>query len=107
MRASPGLPGSQPSGLAQSPSGIPGVQSHAHEPKQLKETGLEAITEVTTVFEGTVDFRSVEYKKDVFLGDICVTEYTGWGIGINGRLVEVIESMSETGEYSINPTFGL
>lgn len=75
--------------------------------KQLKETGLEAITEVTTVFEGTVDFRSVEYKKDVFLGDICVTEYTGWGIGINGRLVEVIESMSETGEYSINPTFGL
>ena len=75
--------------------------------KQLKEAGLEAITEVTTVFEGTVDFKSVEYKKDVFLGDICVTEYTGWGIGINGRLVEVIESMNETGEYSINPTFGL
>lgn len=75
--------------------------------QQMKEEGLESINTMTTAFLGTVYFDNIEYKKDVFLGDICVIENTYWGIYINSRLVEVVESVDESGEYSINPTFGI
>ena len=65
------------------------------------------ITSFTAAFTGVVDFRNIEYKKDVFIGDICVIENTKWGIYINSRLVEVIESIDESGQYTITPTFGI
>lgn len=74
---------------------------------QLREEGLESITNYTTAFEGQVYFDNIEYRKDVFVGDICIIENTRWGIFINSRLVEVIESVSEDGSYTINPTFGV
>lgn len=75
--------------------------------KQLNEEGLESISTITTAFEGTVYFDNIKYKEDVFCGDICVIENTKWGIYINSRLIEVIESVDEDGVYSINPKWGV
>ena len=74
---------------------------------QLKESGLEDITTFTTAFSGKVYFDNIEYRKDVNLGDICVIENTHWGIYINTRLIEVIESVDESGNYTVTPTFGV
>ena len=75
--------------------------------KLLQEAGKEDLTKYTTAFMGNVYFDNIKYKEDVSLGDICVIENKRWGLSINSRLVEVIESVSEAGEYSIVPTFGL
>lgn len=74
---------------------------------QMQSAGKECLTEFTAAFTGNVYFSNIEYKKDVNVGDICTIENEKWGIHINSRLVEVIESVSESGEYSINPTFGI
>lgn len=74
---------------------------------QLREEGKESLSQFTQLFTGTVYFINVEYGKDVQLGDICVIENSRWGIAISSRLIEVIESISESGEYSILPTFGI
>ena len=81
--------------------------SQAEYMQMLQNAGQERLTKYTAAFTGTVYFDSVKYKQDVNLGDLCVIENTKWGIYINSRLVEVIESVSETGEYSIVPTFGI
>lgn len=75
--------------------------------KLLQESGKESLTAYTTAFSGTVYFDNIEYKEDVNIGDLCVIENSRWGLYINSRLVEVIESISESGEYSIVPTFGV
>ena len=72
----------------------------------LEQSGKESLTTYTTAFTGTVYFDNITYKEDVDLGDICVIENSKWGLYINSRLVEVIESVDETGDYSIIPTFG-
>ena len=74
--------------------------------KILEEEGKECLTKYTTAFAGTVYFDNVKYKEDVNVGDLCVIENSRWGIYMNTRLVEVIESVSETGDYNIVPTFG-
>lgn len=73
--------------------------------EQLKEAGREHLTSNVMSFTGEVHFDNIVYKQDVFLGDICSIENTKWGIYINSRLVEVIESVDEAGNYSIIPTF--
>ena len=73
----------------------------------LEESGKESLTKYTTAFTGTVYFDSIKYKEDINVGDLCVIENSRWGIYINTRLVEVIESVNEAGEYSITPTFGV
>lgn len=83
-----------------------GEISEAEYIELLKESGKEKLTKITSAFSGTVYFDGIRYKKDVNLGDLCVIENSRWGLSINARLVEVIESVSETGEYSIIPTFG-
>lgn len=82
---------------------IPVAQYNA----QLKEAGEECLTKYTTAFTGTVYFNNIEYRTDVNVGDICVIENKRWGLYINSRMVEVIESVNESGEYSILPTFGI
>lgn len=84
-----------------------GEISDAEYQAQMREDGLESITTFTTAFTGTVYFGNLVWKQDVNIGDICTIENSRWGIYINSRLVEVIESVSESGEYSIIPTFGL
>lgn len=73
---------------------------------QMLQEGLQQITTITKAFEGQVYFDNIEYKKDVFLGDIVTIQNTQWGMSINSRLIEVIESVDETGSYTITPTFG-
>lgn len=75
--------------------------------EQLEAVGLEAITSYVASFSGEVDFNSVRFGVDVFLGDICTVENKRWGIFLNCRLVEVIESVDEAGAYTITPTFGI
>lgn len=73
----------------------------------LRNEGKAEITNYTKAFSGQVDFENVKYKEDIGLGDLCVIENSKWGIHVNARLIEVIESVDETGAYTLNPTFGL
>ena len=75
--------------------------------EQLEAEALESITSYAASFTGSVDFSGVRYGTDVNLGDICTVENRRWGISINCRLVEVIESTDESGAYTITPTFGI
>ena len=84
-----------------------GQISQADYDAQLQSAGKDCLTEFTAAFTGSVYFNSIEYKTDVNVGDICTIENEKWGIYINSRLVEVIESVNESGEYSIIPTFGI
>lgn len=81
--------------------------SEAEYRAQLLEIGKEDLNTFTQAFTGTVYFENIAFREDVFVGDICTIEKKNWGLHINSRLVEVIESVSETGEYSIIPTFGI
>lgn len=73
----------------------------------LEESGKESITQYTTAFTGQVYFDDIKYGTDVKLGDICVIQNKRWNLSVNARLVEVVESVSETGAYTITPTFGV
>lgn len=84
-----------------------GEISDAEYDKLLQEAGKEALTSYVAAFTGTVYFENITYKEDVNVGDLCVIENSRWGIYMNSRLVEVIESVSESGNYSIVPTFGI
>lgn len=84
-----------------------GEISDAEYNQLLQEAGQESLTKYTYAFSGTVYFDNVRYKEDVNLGDLCVIENSKWGIYMNSRLVEVIESIDQTGKYSIVPTFGI
>lgn len=73
---------------------------------QLRAEGLDEITSITKAFAGKVHFTGYVYDQDIFIGDICTIINSEWGIGMNTRLVEMIESTSESGEYTTTPTFG-
>jgi hypothetical protein len=84
-----------------------GQISDAEYMKLLQEAGKEGLTSYVAAFTGNVYFENITYKEDINVGDLCVIENSRWGIHMNSRLVEVIESISETGEYFIVPTFGI
>lgn len=75
--------------------------------KQLQGLGLEQVTTYTTAFTGEVDFSGVKLGIDLNVGDIVTIENTTWGMYINSRLIEVIESVGEDGAYKAVPTFGV
>lgn len=75
--------------------------------KQLEGLGLAELTEYTTAFSGEVNFDSVNFGIDVQVGDIVTIQNRKWGMYINTRILEVIESVGEDGAYSIIPTFGV
>lgn len=79
----------------------------AYYERMLRMEGMESMTTYTRAFSGEVDFESVKYKEDINIGDLCVIQNTKWGIYVNARLIEVIESIDESGKYTINPTFGV
>ena len=74
--------------------------------KQLEGLGLAEVTEYTTAFSGEVNFDSVNFGIDMGVGDIVTIENRKWGMYVNTRILEVIESVGEDGAYSIIPTFG-
>ncbi|WP_298535762.1 siphovirus ReqiPepy6 Gp37-like family protein [uncultured Methanobrevibacter sp.] len=84
-----------------------GEISDAEYNKLLEEAGRELLTTYTAAFTGEVYMDNVNYKTDLNVGDLVVIENKKWGIYMNTRLVEVIESVSETGEYTTVPTFGV
>lgn len=84
-----------------------GEISDAEYDKLLQEKGKELLTTYTAAFSGEVYMDNVNYKTDLNVGDLVVIENKKWGIYMNTRLVEVIESVSELGEYSTIPTFGV
>ena len=67
--------------------------------------GKEKLAEhsVTTSFEGEVDSNSYKYKTDYDLGDI-VTVKNEYGITVNARITEVIETWDNEG-YTCEPKF--
>lgn len=74
--------------------------------EQLEGLGIAEITDYTTAFSGEVDFSKVMEGNEVSVGDICTIENTRWGIYINSRVIEIIESVGEDGSYTVIPTFG-
>lgn len=73
---------------------------------QLQGLGLVEVTDYTTAFSGEVDFTRIMQGNTVNVGDICTIQNTEWGMYINARVVEIIESVGEDGAYTIIPTFG-
>lgn len=71
--------------------------------EQLKQRGREKVTITSETFNGDVILNNYEYKVDFFLGDI-VTVITRFGVELNLRVIEMIESQDEGG-YSIKPVF--
>lgn len=74
---------------------------------QLEDEGKAKITNFTSAFAGDVYFNNIQYRQDVFMGDIVTIENSEWGIFINARIIEIIESVGEDGKYTCTPTFGL
>ena len=72
---------------------------------QLQAKGKEELAKcsITTEFEGEIVVDSYEYKKEYDLGDIITIE-NEYGISVDARIVEVVETWDDTG-YSIEPVF--
>lgn len=67
--------------------------------------GKQKLAEKANVesFEGEIDSTAYVYKRDYNLGDI-VTVSNEYGISIDARIVEIIETWDSTG-YTIEPVF--
>lgn len=73
--------------------------------KALIAEGKLKLAETANVesFEGEIDATSYRYKTDYDLGDI-VTISNKYGISIDARIVEIIETWDDTG-YTVEPVF--
>jgi hypothetical protein len=73
--------------------------------EMLSENGKEELanTSVSSSFEGVVDTNQYVYKKDFDLGDIVSLE-NEYGIKVDARIIEIIETWDDTG-YTIEPKF--
>ena len=83
-----------------------GEISEAEYMQQLAEAGRQNLTTYETTFAGEIDFSNVGYKTLINLGDICTIENTKLGTAFSARIIEIIESVDESGKYSVIPTFG-
>lgn len=72
----------------------------------LEEEGKAHVTEFSKAFSGEVIFENINFRTDLNVGDTVTVKNTEWNISADVQLVEVIESVIESGEYSIVPTFG-
>lgn len=73
----------------------------------LQLQGRLSIRKMQQGFSGEVYFGGYEYRKDINIGDKCTLRNDRWGVHVNARLIEMIESTNEAGEYTTVPTFGL
>ena len=87
-----------------------GISSDTEDPtfnydEALTHKGVDELAKlpVTTSFEGEVDISSYNYKTDYDLGDV-VTLQNEYGIGVNARITEIIETWDMEG-YTIEPKF--
>lgn len=84
-----------------------GEVSDADYQEMLENRAKGSFTDSEFVLEATAAFVNLRYKTDVSLGDLCTIRCKSLGIEIDARLVEVIESIDETGRYSAVPTFSI
>lgn len=75
----------------------------------LGERGVQKLAEcaITKSFTGEVDFGVYKYKVDWDLGDKVTVENKRWGIYINPRITDIIESYSKNEGYKLVPTFAI
>lgn len=71
----------------------------------LEEAGKQLLTMYTQGFTGDA-YYDADHNRNVNVGDLVVVENTKWNIRVNCRIVEIIESVSESGEHKYIPTFG-
>lgn len=73
--------------------------------EMLSENGKEELAKssVMSSFEGEVETNQYQYKKDFDLGDVVSLE-NEYGIKVDARIVEIIETWDDTG-YTIEPKF--
>lgn len=73
--------------------------------EKLRALGLTKLKEhqMTQQFESVVSLNQYIYRQDYNIGDIVTVE-NEYGISINARIIEVVETWDETG-YSIEPIF--
>ena len=79
--------------------------------EQMNNEGKENLVYITQAFSGSVILTSYKYGKqedggDFYLGDIVTIKNNKWGIFINARVIEVIESQDQNGKV-ITLTFGI
>ncbi len=82
-----------------------GAISDAEYESMLQEAGKQLLTTYTQGFTGDAYF-DVDHNKNVGVGDLVVIENAKWNVRVNSRIVEMIESVSESGEHKFIPTFG-
>ena len=73
----------------------------------LRQEGLESVTSFYKMFAGNVSFNNIKLGEDLNLGDVVTIENKQWGMNVDARLIELIESTESSGEYSIVPTFSI
>ena len=88
-------------------SAVQGELTDAQFISQLEEIGTNYITNYTSSFSGSVLFDSYKFREDVDIGDICVIECSEFGLSFKARLMDVSESVDESGKYSAQPSFGI
>lgn len=73
--------------------------------EKLRALGLTKLKEhqMTQQFESVVTFNQYKYREDYNIGDIVTVE-NEYGISINAKITEVVETWDETG-YSVEPIF--
>lgn len=74
---------------------------------QLETRGLEKLaeTQISEAFDGELDTENTyQYRRDYDVGDLVTIE-NEYGMRADVRIVQIIESWSESGAYSITPIF--
>ena len=74
--------------------------------EQLAEDGRMDLTTYTVTFAGECDSSNIHFGTDVNVGDLVTIENSILGLSSTVRIIELIESVSPSGAYSIIPTFG-
>lgn len=82
------------------------VLSDAQYIANLQQEGRLSLHNLEEAFSGGVLFGQYKYRQDVNVGDVVTIRNDRWGIYVNARIIEMIESVSESGEYTCTPTFG-
>ena len=73
----------------------------------LQQEGRLSLHNLEQAFSGDVLFGAYQYRQDVNVGDVVTIRNDRWGVYVNARIIEMIESTAESGEYTCTPTFGV
>lgn len=83
------------------------ILSDAQYLANLRTEGRLSIRNLAQAFSGEVYFGQYKWREDVDIGDIVTIKNERWGVYVNARIIEMIESTNEAGQYTSIPTFGI